>query len=429
MKINEIKINAGRRTIDVKKVKELSESIKELGLLNPITVNEDGTLIAGMHRLEACKLLGYEEIKVNKINLSGLLAELAEIDENLIRNELHWLESDKQLRRRKAIYEELHPETKQGLAGAIGKHKPANEIISSAKTFTKDTADKLGQTQRNIQMSVARAESIIEEVEEDIKELDITKTEGTILARFEPEQQKKIIAVKKQKTDSSIKEIAQEIKKEEKNQIKLNERDRLAEIGKNKKIEIDFRLGDFEEVFADLPDGSIDCIITDPPYPYEFIEVWTKLSRFAKRVLKPNGYCIAYSGQMYLPEVIKRMNEHLDYYWTFAVYHEGQTQIVNGINLMCRWKPVLIFQNGKKKIENTFQDYFISEQREKNGHDWQQSKSGVGYLIEMFTKEGDTIFEPFAGSGTTIIAARDKNRNILSAEIDEKTYNIAKALL
>ena len=227
----------------------------------------------------------------------------------------------------------------------------------------------------------------------------------------------------------SINQVYQDIKKEEKQQIKTDERDRLAEIGKNKKIEIDFRLGDFEEVFADLPDGSIDCIITDPPYPYEFIEVWTKLSRFAKRVLKPNGYCIAYSGQMYLPDVIKRMNEHLDYYWTFAVYHEGQTQIVNGINLMCRWKPVLIFQNGKKKIENTFQDYFISEQREKNGHDWQQSKSGVGYLIEMFTKEGDTIFEPFAGSGTTIIAARDKNRNILSAEIDEKTYNIAKALL
>jgi len=221
----------------------------------------------------------------------------------------------------------------------------------------------------------------------------------------------------------------QEIKKEEKQQIKTNERERLAEIGKTKKIDIDFRLGDFEEVFKDIPDGSIDCIITDPPYPYEFIEVWSKLSRVAKRVLKPNGYCIAYSGQMYLPEVMQRMSENLDYYWTFAVYHEGQTQIVNGINLMCRWKPVLIFQNGKKKIENTFQDYFISEQREKNGHDWQQSKSGVGYLIEMFTKEGDTILEPFAGSGTTIICARDKKRNVIASEIDEKTYNIAKALL
>ena len=227
----------------------------------------------------------------------------------------------------------------------------------------------------------------------------------------------------------SINQAYKEIKKEEKQQIKIDERERLAEIGKTKKIDIDFRLGDFEEVFADIEDGSIDCIITDPPYPKEFIECWSKLSRFAKRVLKPNGFCIAYSGQMHLPEVIKRMNEHLDYYWTFAVYHEGQTQIVNGVNLICRWKPVLIFQNGKKKLNNTFQDYFISEQREKQGHDWQQSKSGVGYLIEMFTKPNDLILEPFAGSGTTIKAAIEKGRRIKASEIDVNTYNIAKSLL
>lgn len=194
-------------------------------------------------------------------------------------------------------------------------------------------------------------------------------------------------------------------------------------------INIDFRLGDFEEVFADIPDGSVDCIITDPPYPKEFIECWTKLSRFAKRVLKPNGFCIAYSGQMNLPEVINRMSEFLDYYWTFAVYHEGQTQIVSGVNLICRWKPVLIFQNGKKKLSNTIQDYFISENREKSDHDWQQSKSGVAYLIERFTEPGDLICEPFAGSGTTIKVAKALKRNIIAAEIDETTYNIAKTEL
>lgn len=251
------------------------------------------------------------------------------------------------------------------------------------------------------------------------------KAQFDVVVKKAPEE----IKEKLRSGEVSINQVYQEIKKEEKNQIKLNERDRLAEIGKNKKIEIDFRLGDFEEVFADIPDGSIDCIITDPPYPIEFIECWSKLSRFAKRVLKINGFCIAYSGQMNLPEVIKRMSENLDYYWTFAVYHEGQTQIVNGVNLICRWKPVLIFQNEKKKIQNTFQDYFISEQREKNGHDWQQSKSGVAYLIEMFTKEGDTILEPFAGSGTTIIAASEKKRNIIASEIDEKTFNIAKSLI
>jgi len=227
----------------------------------------------------------------------------------------------------------------------------------------------------------------------------------------------------------SINQVYQEIKKEEKQEAKKQERKLLAETGLTKQIDIDFRLGDFEHVFADIPDGSVDCIITDPPYPFEFIKCWTKLSRFAKRVLKPHGYCIAYSGQMHLPEVMKRMSAHLDYYWTFAVYHEGQTQIVNGVNLICRWKPVLVFQNGKRKIENTFQDYFISEQREKNGHDWQQSKSGVGYLVEMFTNEGDLICEPFAGSGTTLIVAKAKNRNVIGAEIDEETYNIAKSLL
>ena len=227
----------------------------------------------------------------------------------------------------------------------------------------------------------------------------------------------------------SINAAYKEIKKEEKKEAIKEERRILAQEGSKKEIEIDFRLGDFEEVFADIKDGSIDCIITDPPYPKEFLECWSKLSRFAKRVLKPNGFCIAYSGQMHLPEVMKRMNEHLDYYWTFAVYHEGQTQIVNGVNLICRWKPVLIFQNKKKKLNNTFQDYFISEQREKQGHDWQQSKSGVGYLIEMFTKPNDLILEPFAGSGTTIKAAIEKGRRIKAAEIEVDTYNIAKSLL
>lgn len=219
--------------------------------------------------------------------------------------------------------------------------------------------------------------------------------------------------------------VANEIRK----LIKQQHREKKAEVGSTKQIDIDFRLGDFEKVFAEIPDGSVDCIITDPPYPIEFIECWSKLSRFAKRVLKPNGFCIAYSGQMNLPEVIKRMSESLTYYWTFAVYHEGKTQIVNGVNLICRWKPVLIFQNGFKKLENTFQDYFISEQREKEGHDWQQSKSGVSYLIEMFTNEGDLICEPFAGSGTTIKAAKEKNRSVIAAEIDEITYNIAKSEL
>jgi DNA modification methylase len=426
-KISEIVLNNNRRKVDELKVKELAESIKQLGLINSITVNSNNVLIAGNHRLEAFKLLGKDEIEVTVLDLNNLLAELAEIDENLVRNELHWTEADKQIARRKIIYLELYPETKSGGDTKSDKIK-IQSLDYDNKTFIQDTVDKTNKSKSSISQSVKRGNEITEQEAEVLKTIDAPKSYGDILIKQTTETRAKVIDALKVES-KPVEIIIQDIKKEQKQQIKTDERDRLAEIGKTKKIDIDFRLGDFEEVFKDIPDGSIDCIITDPPYPYEFIEVWSKLSRVAKRLLKPNGYCIAYSGQMYLPEVMQRMSENLDYYWTFAVYHEGQTQIVNGINLMCRWKPVLIFQNGKKKIENTFQDYFISEQREKNGHDWQQSKSGVGYLIEMFTKEGDTILEPFAGSGTTIIAARDKKRNVIAAEIDEKTYNIAKALI
>ena len=219
--------------------------------------------------------------------------------------------------------------------------------------------------------------------------------------------------------------VAKSVRKKKRD---INIKEKIKE-GKNKKIDIDFRLGDFEEILSDIPDGSIDCIITDPPYPHQFIECWTKLSRFAKRVLKPHGFCIAYSGQMYLPEVINRMNEHLDYYWTFALQHLGDTQIVNGVNVICKWKPILIFQNGKKKVNNTLKDFVISGVKEKGYHDWQQSRSGISYIMEMFTDPNDIICEPFAGSGTTIIVAKELNRNIIAAEIDEDTYNLARAML
>jgi 16S rRNA G966 N2-methylase RsmD len=225
----------------------------------------------------------------------------------------------------------------------------------------------------------------------------------------------------------TINQAYKDVKREERKADIEKQRDLMQEIGQTKESDIDFRLGDFFTVLDDIPDGTLDCIITDPPYPREYLPQWLRLAEFAAKKLKPGGFCIAYSGQMYLPDVMSFMGEHLDYYWTFAVYHEGNTQIVNGVNLMCRWKPVLIFQNGKSKLKNTFQDYFISESREKDGHDWQQSLSGVNYLVEMFTEVNDLICDPFAGSGTTIKSAQAKCRRIIAAEIDERTYNIAKA--
>src|SRR5712672_4468365 len=106
----------------------LAKSIQEIGLLNPITIQPDGTLIAGLNRLEACKSIGWQEIEVNISELDELHAELAEIDENLVRNELHFLDRDDWMKRRKEIYEVLYPET--SVPGRGKNQHVHSEIIS-----------------------------------------------------------------------------------------------------------------------------------------------------------------------------------------------------------------------------------------------------------------------------------------------------------
>jgi ParB/RepB/Spo0J family partition protein len=126
IKINEIYLKDRKRQEDSEKIKELSESISRIGLLNPISVSKDSggyRLIAGLHRLSACKSLNWTEIPACVMELSGANSELAEIDENLIRCELHYLDRAEMLKRRQEIYEELYPSSK---AEEKRKRKPSN---------------------------------------------------------------------------------------------------------------------------------------------------------------------------------------------------------------------------------------------------------------------------------------------------------------
>lgn len=112
------------------------------------------SLALGLHRLEACRQIGWEAIEASVVTLGELDAELAQIDENLIRNELTALERGEHLARRKAIYEALHPQTKQGVAGAVKRWgDDATETVS----FASDAATKTGLTERSIRGDVQLA--------------------------------------------------------------------------------------------------------------------------------------------------------------------------------------------------------------------------------------------------------------------------------
>lgn len=158
------------RKLDERTVEVMAQSMSEVGLIQPITVKpvprngfggEAYKLIAGAHRLESARRLGWDEI--DAIVIEGreyLQIELVEIDENLIRAELTPAQRAAAIKRRKQIWDALHPEsngtacptTRVSARGRIGEGRPVE--------FAADTAKVSGESKRDINRHLARADAL-----------------------------------------------------------------------------------------------------------------------------------------------------------------------------------------------------------------------------------------------------------------------------
>lgn len=126
---------------------------------------------------------------------------------------------------------------------------------------------------------------------------------------------------------------------------------------------------------------------------------------------------------------MQRMGEHLTYHWMFAItIRGGGCSMVYAKRIQQAWKPILAFSKGKLKHDFIL-DSLTTGEREKDRHDWQKSAGEVSYLIEKLTKPGDLVVDPFAGSGTTLLDAKNLGRNYLGCEIDQNTARGARRRL
>ena len=198
LKLSEIIVLEGRRNINRVKVSELAESIKIIGLINPITVGKDKTLIAGRHRLEACRLLGLNEIECVVLDCDALHAELAEIDENLIRNDLDSIGIGELAIRRDEILEALGLRANQSNKGHTGKYAVNGAETAPLKT-TADIAKESGISERTLQENKQLAKNLTPEAKEAVREKRIPKSAALEIARLKPEKQREVIAKKDKK--------------------------------------------------------------------------------------------------------------------------------------------------------------------------------------------------------------------------------------
>jgi len=233
--------------------------------------------------------------------------------------------------------------------------------------------------------------------------------------------------------EKTIPEVKKEFKVEDRELLR-RERDARAKTVKLPDS-IEIYHGDCVELSQSLQDNSIDVIITDPPYPYEYLDCWSKLGQIGAEKLKPGGFCIAYTGKLFLPEVMERLGEHLDYFWVISLTIAGQPAKTFIRSVMEKYKTILVYykppiqDNLLRQRKQLFSDLITGSGREKSDHPWQQAVDELRPIFETFSERGNVALDPFSGAGSTLIMAQRLGRHAIGYEIVKEHVNTIKARL
>jgi hypothetical protein len=369
------------------------------GCRDPLVVwkqNGDTILLDGHNRLKICEehSLTYDTVEL----------ELADMDAAK-----NWMDAN-QLGRRNLTRELMsllrgrrYDREKKIVPNPDGIGGKSHKIVKGQNDLQQTTAQKIAAEHGVSEATIKRDGKFAEECEKD------PELEKVVMARGDVKKYKKDKQKKEQK--QKRKEIAETVKA-----LPKNDRYKIFQ-------------ADIKTVKLDR---QYDFIITDPPYPKEYLPLYETLAIRAKEWLSPNGLLIAMAGQSYLDQIYSMMQKHLEYYWTACYFTPGQPKPLRQVNVNCSWKPLLIFQRkGDKYKGKIFGDVFRSEQNEKQHHEWGQSESGMFDIVSKICLPGQSILDPFLGGGTTgVVAVRhgcyfegfdilEENAKIAAARMDQ----------
>ena len=230
--------------------------------------------------------------------------------------------------------------------------------------------------------------------------------------------------------------------------------------------------GDCLEEMKKIPDGSIDLVLTDPPYgttackwdtciPFE--PMWEQL----KRITKKNGAIVLFGSQPFTSALVMSNPKMFKYEWIWNKI-TGRGHLVAKHRPMAQHENILVFGDGKIKynpqmvlMDKPQRGYSsdgdvgnertkimggrTTKQREviyrthkypktiitqgvdgKYLHPTQKPVALMEYLIRTYTNEGETVLDFTMGSGTTGVACKNINRNFTGIELDKEYFEIAK---
>jgi len=196
--------------------------------------------------------------------------------------------------------------------------------------------------------------------------------------------------------------------------------------------------GDSLELMRDIPDKSIDLCLTDPPYGIKRDKGFGGFGGFGKPIAR-RQYNDCWDNKrpdkIYFDEILRISKNVLIFGGNYFadILPQGKHWIVwDKLNTMptfsdCELIWTNIKRNSVKKI--TYQYNGLLGKEKERYHPTQKPLKLIEELIKKYTKENDLILDPFLGSGTTAVAAKNLGRRLIGIEISEKYCEVARRRL
>lgn len=390
---------------------ELKEDIRQRGVMVPIEYDENGNVLDGHHRLQICAELGITDFP--KVIRAGLTEEQKRTHARKLN-----------MARRQLNREQIAEITKQ-------------QILETPNLSDRQIAKDLGGLVSNPTVSKYR-----KELEESGQVLNFNTSTGADGKEYPRQVERKPVSVfnPTPREERAVKtpEVVERMAETGKSALTASrEVNREAKAERKAFVLPDamppemcrLHCADIRDGLKKMiPDGSVDFVITDPPYPKEYIPLYYDLSVVAYRVLKPGGSLIVMCGQSYLPEVIRNLGAVLNYHWCMAyITPGGQSPQLFHKKVNTFWKPVLWFTKGDYSGDY-IGDVLKSppNDNDKRFHEWGQSLGGMKDIVERFTNPGDVILDPFLGGGTTGVAAVTTGRRFIGVDIEQENIKVSE---
>lgn len=195
-----------------------------------------------------------------------------------------------------------------------------------------------------------------------------------------------------------------------------------------------------------LDSASVDLLITDPPYESlekhrkigtttrlkvsksssnQWFEIFPnarfeELLREVYRVLKKNAHFYLFCDQETM-FVIKPIAEKVGFkFWKPIIW--DKVSIGMGYHYRARHEYILFFEKGKRKLNDLSIPDILTHKRVYRGYPTEKPVSLLEVLVAQSSREGELVVDPFFGSGSTLVAAKNLNRQCKGNDISSSAH-------